>query len=189
MILAIETSYKYLSIAIAKNYENVILELNWYIDFSHCESLNRILDELKINLLDVEEVIISRGPGLFTSLRISTAFAKALKIVYPNIKFKAVSSLKNIAFRLKGYRVIPILDAPKGQFYACAFDENFNLVLEEGIYDLEFLRSFNNYVILRDNPCALNLVKLAKFENYIDIEAFEPYYIREPDAVYNKGRK
>lgn len=189
MILAIETSYKYLSISLAKDYENIIFEFNSYIEFAHCENLNKILNDLNVELSNISEVIISRGPGLFTSLRISTAFAKALKIVYPNIKFKAISSLKNIAFKLKGYKVIPILDAPKGQFYACAFDENFNLVLDEGIYDLDFLESFKDFIILRDFPSAYNLIKLSKFENYIDIENFEPNYIREPDAVYNKRSK
>ncbi len=91
---------------------------------------------------------------------------------------------------MKGFKVIPILPAPKNQFYACAYDEHFNLVLEEGIYDMDFLReNFKNYLILEGIPSALNLIKLANFEDYIDIENFEPNYIREPDAVYNKRSK
>ncbi len=188
MILAVETSYKYLSIALANDYEKLILDFNWYLEFSHCENINKFLDKFGIELSKLHEVIISRGPGLFTSLRISTAFAKALKIVYPDIKFKSISSLKNIAYNMRGLKVIPVLPAPKGQFYACAYDEHFNLVLEEGIYDLNFLKeSFRNYLIFEGIPSALNLIRLAKFEDYIDIETFEPNYIRKPDAVYNKG--
>ncbi|MEO0143446.1 MAG: tRNA (adenosine(37)-N6)-threonylcarbamoyltransferase complex dimerization subunit type 1 TsaB [candidate division WOR-3 bacterium] len=190
MILAVETSTKYLSIAIAKNYNEIILEANVFLEFSHSENLNKLLNELKIELLDIDEIIISKGPGFFTSLRISTAFAKALKIVNQNVKFKAISSLKNIAYKLKGYKVIPILQAPKNQYYACAFDENFQLVLDEGIYDLDFLKSeFKDFIIIEDIPRAYHLIKLAEFENYLDIEVFEPNYIREPDAVYNKRSK
>ncbi|MDT7880305.1 MAG: tRNA threonylcarbamoyladenosine biosynthesis protein TsaB [Candidatus Hydrothermia bacterium] len=187
MIIAIETSTQFLSIAIANSYDDIIFEINYFREFSHCEMLNKILDDLKIDFSKVNEIIISRGPGFFTSLRISLAFAKAIKIFNENVKFKAISSLKNIAFKLKGYNVIPIMKAPKNMVYACAFDENFNLILEEGIYNLEFLKSeFKNFIIFEDVPSARNLIMLSKFENYIDIENFNLNYIREPDAVYNK---
>ncbi|MCS7244597.1 MAG: tRNA (adenosine(37)-N6)-threonylcarbamoyltransferase complex dimerization subunit type 1 TsaB [candidate division WOR-3 bacterium] len=186
MILAIETSTEFLSIAIGEN-DNVMWEYNLFIEFSHTENLNKILSMLEVDFSKIEEVVISRGPGFFTSLRISTAFSKAFKIVYNDVKFKAVSSLKNIAYNIKGYRVIPILKAPKNKVYACAFDENFNIVLEEGIYSLEELKmDFPNFIILENYPTASNLIRLSKFENYVDIETFEPNYIREPDALYNK---
>ncbi len=187
MIIAIETSTQFLSICIANNYDDIVLELNYFRQFSHSEMLNKILDDLKIDFSKINEIIISRGPGFFTSLRISLAFSKALKIFNENIKFKAVSSLKNIAFKLKGYNVIPIIKAPKNMVYACAFDENFHLVLEEGIYNLDFLKKeFKNFIIFEDLPSARNLILLSRFENYIDIENFQLNYIREPDAVYNK---
>jgi tRNA A37 threonylcarbamoyladenosine modification protein TsaB len=187
MIIAIETSTQFLSIAIASSYDDIILELNYFREFYHCEMLNKILDDLKIDFSKIKEIIISRGPGFFSSLRISLAFSKALKIFNENIKFKAISSLKNIAFKLKGYKVIPTIKAPKNMVYACAFDENFHLILEEGIYNLEFLKNeFKNFIIFEDIPSARNLILLSKFENYIDIENFQLNYIREPDAVYNK---
>ncbi len=85
MILAVETSYKYLSMALASDYEKIIFELNWFLEFSHCENFNKFLDKFDIDFSKLKEVIISKGPGLFTSLRISSAFAKALKIVYPSL--------------------------------------------------------------------------------------------------------
>ncbi|MEO0202490.1 MAG: tRNA (adenosine(37)-N6)-threonylcarbamoyltransferase complex dimerization subunit type 1 TsaB [candidate division WOR-3 bacterium] len=190
MILSIESSTKFLSIAIAKSYDEIFLEVNVFLEFSHTENLNKLLEDLKIKLSDINEVIISKGPGFFTSLRISTSFAKALKIVNSNIKFKAISSLKNVAYELRGYKVIPILQAPKNQVYACAYNENFQLVLDEGIYNLEFLREeFRDFIILDKIPRAYNLIKIAPFEDYLDIETFEPNYIREPDAVYYKRSK
>jgi len=187
MIIAIETSTQFLSIAIASSYDDIILELNYFREFYHCEMLNKILDDLKIDFSKIKEIIISKGPGFFSSLRISLAFSKALKIFNENIKFKAISSLKNIAFKLKGYKVIPTIKAPKNMVYACAFDENFHLILEEGIYNLEYLKNeFKNFIIFEDIPNAKNLILLSKFENYIDIENFQLNYIREPDAVYNK---
>jgi len=76
MIIAIETSTQFLSIAIANSYDDIIFEINYFHPFSHCEMLNKILDDLKIDFSKVDEIIISRGPGFFYFIKNFTCFCQ-----------------------------------------------------------------------------------------------------------------
>ncbi|GEM_PF-553100 len=214
MILAVDTTTRYLSSAIADSKGKVILEVNQYEPFMHAERINIITDFL-IKAVgkqpsDIQYLVIPEGPGLFTSLRVSASFAKAVAVVHPHIKVVAISSFRALWYPFRGYKVATLLDAKKKEVFASAFDEEGNEVLSPTIMkprDLyerlgdRFLYVGEGAEIYRDifknvppaNPVfpharhmiALALEKIEKSQ-FVDIDTFEPHYLRQPDAVVKK---
>ncbi len=216
MILAVDTTTKYLSSAIADSRGKVILEINQYEPFMHAERINIITDFLirasGKQPSDIRHLIISEGPGLFTSLRVSASFAKGFAVVYPHVKVVAISSFRALWCPFKGHKVAVLLDAKKREVFASAFDENGNVIMEPTIIkpaDLHeklgdgFLYVGEGAEIYRDIfknvppnnpyfPHAKDMIPLAMEEiekgNFVDIDTFEPHYLRQPDAVVKKQK-
>ncbi len=214
MILAVDTTTRYLSSAIADPKGKVILEVEQYEPFMHAERINVITDFLMKasgkQPSDIRHLVISEGPGLFTSLRVSASFAKAMAVVHPHLKVVAVSSFRALWYPFRGHRVATLLDAKKREVFVSAFDEEGNEVLSPTIMEprllYEKLGDGFLYVgegaeiyrdILRNVPPAnpvfpharhMIAVAMEKIErgHFVDIDTFEPHYLRQPDAVVKK---
>ncbi len=214
MILAVDTTTKYLSCAISDSRGNIIMEINQYEAFMHAERINIITDFLMQATgkkpADIRYLVISKGPGLFTSLRVSASFAKAFALVHPDIKVVAISSFRALWYPFRGHPVAVLLDAKKKEVFVSAYDEKGNEILSptimkpQDLYEKlgnKFLYVGEGAEIYRDifrtvppnNPTfphAKYMIPLAMEEiergNFVDIDTFEPHYLRQPDAVVKK---
>ena len=76
--------------------------------------------------MDVNNIIITVGPGSFTGLRIAVTLAKMMNLVNENIRIIELGTLDCLALNATGAdcdRVGVILDAKRGLFFAAAFDK------------------------------------------------------------------
>lgn len=75
--------------------------------------LQKLLDQYHVELLDVDEAIITKGPGSYTGVRVAMTIIKTLNVIHP-LKVKAISSLKAYA----GLdRCISVIDARRQKLY------------------------------------------------------------------------
>jgi tRNA threonylcarbamoyladenosine biosynthesis protein TsaB len=99
-ILSLESSSDTLGICLTGN-NNILASVNYYKKNLHDKYLaditKRIFQDLSININELSAVAVAAGPGSFTGLRISAAFAKGL-CFGTNIKFIAVPNLSAFAY-------------------------------------------------------------------------------------------
>ena len=124
-ILAIDTTSKYLSLAIAED-DNIVASFHRVMDQRQCEQLlpqiDKLLKKAKLKLKDINCIAFSKGPGSLTALRIGAATVKGLALA-AKIKIVCVPTLDALAYNIKdGDKfVVPVVDARRGNVYASAY--------------------------------------------------------------------
>jgi tRNA threonylcarbamoyladenosine biosynthesis protein TsaB len=125
MELAIDTSTDTASIALSSQGE-IIAELTWHAGQNHTTQLVPnlicILEQTKLNLKDVNGVIVAKGPGSFNGLRVGMSFAKGLALSL-NIPLVGISTLEVEAFpyAFTSLPVCPIQNAGRGEIATALF--------------------------------------------------------------------
>ena len=123
-VLAIDTSNKTLSVAIVKD-EGTIVEQTVPDTLQHSVKLmpaiQEVLQESQVSMQELTGVIVAKGPGSYTGLRIGVTVAKTLAKTL-HIPLKAVSSLQAIVANVvevvpEGTYVVPFFDARRNNIY------------------------------------------------------------------------
>lgn len=166
--------------------------LKSYVKYSHQENLISMVDSVW-NLAGcsperLKRLVIYEGPGLFTSLRIGYAFAKALFLKNPYYELYALNSLDVLALLSEKPCYIPCLPAQKGEvFYALYENGTRKSEYKIGKYD-ELKNTYSQCFLenFTDFPDAESLFKaFIKVYNTLkpqDPRTADPFYIRPPDA-------
>lgn len=128
-ILAVDTSSKNCSVAIAEVDENrnfnVLVEKNNDDEKTHSQKLMPIINEALIenhlSLNDINLLACCLGPGSFTGIRIGIATMKAFADA-KNIPTVGVSSLESLAYNVNEKNIIfPIIDCKNQNVYSAIF--------------------------------------------------------------------
>jgi|TARA_B110000503_G_C7154005_1_gene416451 tRNA threonylcarbamoyladenosine biosynthesis protein TsaB len=131
-LLAIETATKICSVGLFKDGELLLLkEENG--DYSHAENLadftNQLLVKSKLDVKDLSAVVVSKGPGSYTGLRIGVSFAKGLCYAL-KIPLISIDTLHAIAL---GWvqsgspevdLICPMIDARRMEVYSAIYNSN-----------------------------------------------------------------
>ena len=145
-ILAIESSGTVASAALWED-GKILGEKRGPFKVTHSETLMpmtaELLEEFKlksegINPCAIDYVAVSGGPGSFTGLRIGSATAKALGMVW-NVPLVHVPTLDGMAFNFEGSGkiIVPLMDARRGQVYTgvYTFAGEFTILKEAAAMD------------------------------------------------------
>ncbi len=125
-ILAIDSSSLVATVAVI-NDDIMIAEYTINHKKTHSQTLLPMIDEIvkmaEINLDDVDAIAVSGGPGSFTGLRIGSATAKGLGLVW-NKPLIHVPTVDAMAYNLYGTDklVCPIMDARRNQTYTGIYE-------------------------------------------------------------------
>jgi len=125
MELAIDTSTETASIALSSHGE-IIAELAWHAGQNHTTDLIPnlicILEQAKLNLKDINGVIVAKGPGSFNGLRVGMSTAKGLALAL-NIPLVGISTLEVEAFPYAATTlpICPIQNAGRGEIATALF--------------------------------------------------------------------
>lgn len=127
-ILSIDTSSKICSVAILEN-TTLIKEISINNGYTHSEilmpTIKQILEETNLKLTDINLLVVDKGPGSFTGIRIGIATVKGFTDSL-NIPTIGISSLETLAYNQKENKVIcSLIDAKNGHVYSGIF-ENIN---------------------------------------------------------------
>jgi tRNA threonylcarbamoyladenosine biosynthesis protein TsaB len=129
-LLLLETSGKNCSVAVADE-QHVILSKSALADhFVHAEQLHvliqDLLTELSIAPNTLSAVVVSRGPGSYTGLRIGVSAAKGLcfTLQLPLIALDTSAILANHAARIypDATHIVSMIDARRMEVYSAHFD-------------------------------------------------------------------
>ena len=136
-LLAIETTTKNCSVALFDNSDLICIKEHNSDNYSHAEKITLFLEEVMrtsmITLNEIDGIILSKGPGSYTGLRIGTSTAKGLCYSL-DIPLVSVSTLRAMAFTMledTSYKYYcPMIDARRMEVFASIYDQSNNEVRE-----------------------------------------------------------
>ncbi|MGG1229822.1 tRNA (adenosine(37)-N6)-threonylcarbamoyltransferase complex dimerization subunit type 1 TsaB [Bacillus halotolerans] len=137
-ILAIDTSNYTLGIALLRD-NTVIAEYMTYLKKNHSvramPAVHSLLNDCDTTPQDLSKIVVAKGPGSYTGVRIGVTIAKTLAWSL-NIPISAVSSLEALAANGRHFDgvISPIFDARRGQVYTGLYEYK-NGLLEQAVPD------------------------------------------------------
>lgn len=154
--------------------------------------LSEILTHQNIELLDIDEMIITRGPGSYTGERVAMTIAKTLSTV-SSIQIKAISSLAAYAGMND---CVSVIDARSKKVFVCCYSEGQALCEEQLIEISEFSRFMEKYPHMKvvgqseivnfphvEVDLAQNIYELSKKTEAIqNVDALVPCYLKDVEA-------
>ena len=142
--IGIDTSNHILSIAIM-NDDGLVGELTTNLKVNHSERLlpaiHDLMDTIDMSPSSLEKVVVAKGPGSYTGVRIGLTTAKSLAWTL-DIPIVGVSSLEALAYqgRLSTYRICPFFDARRQRVYTGLYEwkkDRMVLLKQEQNIDME----------------------------------------------------
>ncbi|MFC4401788.1 tRNA (adenosine(37)-N6)-threonylcarbamoyltransferase complex dimerization subunit type 1 TsaB [Gracilibacillus xinjiangensis] len=151
-ILAIDTSNQVMGVAISKKSQ---LEAEYITNMKRNHSIglmpaiDHIMRETNTLPNDLDQIVVAKGPGSYTGVRIGLSTAKTMAWSL-DIPIAAISSLELVAYNGMGQAkyICPFFDARRGLVYTGLYQQEDNrLVLakkEQNISFTEWLEELNN---------------------------------------------
>ena len=185
--LFLDTSNKYLYIAVLNDLK-VVFEHVQPGNNNHSETLVQVLEntlkENNIELDNIEEIFVGRGPGSYTGVRVACTVAKVSAYI-KNKKLYSFSSLDLLlTTNLTFGKVVCQMDARRGFSYAKAFNisENIEVIKEEEFTETTKLQDeFADALFITNESYNYNpviLIEKGLFREENNIHGFVPTYLR-----------
>ncbi|MFI3251614.1 MAG: tRNA (adenosine(37)-N6)-threonylcarbamoyltransferase complex dimerization subunit type 1 TsaB [bacterium] len=184
--LIIDTSTKFYYLCLVKDGE-IIKEIKEESNRNHAPysvlAIEEVLNENKLTINDINEVICGIGPGSYTGLRISLTIAKMI-CSFKEIPLKTISTLYLMS---SGYDnlVVPIIDARRGNFFSAAYNDK--VILEDKLRTKEEIENeVKDFTYIDEDMFKVNITKV--LENAVVEEMVDgvvPNYLRITEAEYN----
>ena len=154
--------------------------------------LEEILKKQQWELLDVDELVITIGPGSYTGLRVALTIAKTLAAI-SKVKIKAVSSLHSYA---GNHKAISVIDARSKKIFVGVYNDN-HAVIDDQIMLIEdfpaLKKQYPDYEVVGD--CQLvecpkhevdlcqNIYQASLSVDYCqDVDNLVPQYLKDVEA-------
>lgn len=138
-ILAIETSTKNFSLAVAKDAKKIIqrsIRLKGVLSTSIIPAIEGILKRSDLSLNDLDGLAVGLGPGSFTSLRVGLSTVKGLAFALGK-PVVGIPSLDVLAMNLKNppvRQICVLCDAKRNLVYACFYHKIGDSLFKKSAY-------------------------------------------------------
>lgn len=138
LVLAIESATKNCSVALIQDGHIITLKEEYNESFSHAEKLTlfieEVLKEAKVSPKNIQAIIVDKGPGSYTGLRIGVSTAKGMTYGL-KIPLLSIGSLETLYWQAVNSHpdydyYIPMIDARRMEVYTQVFDKNGNTIEE-----------------------------------------------------------
>ncbi len=191
--LILDTSSKYLVVAIA-NEEKVLKSIQYEAWQRQSEvamtEIENICKELNVNVKQINKIIVSKGPGSYTGIRIALTIAKTLAMVL-ECEIITLSSLEMFIKPIGKY--VSILDARSKRAYVGRY-ENGIPTYEDTVLTLvelkEWIEQNKDYQVVgevkilgleeKNINIAENMYEMSKNKESVkDVDALVPTYLKD----------
>lgn len=128
--LFVDTSGKYLSVLLyanGKRYQSFLEECAMKHSVLLMDEIDKVFGEAKISPKECDFFGAVNGPGSFTGIRIGISTIKGFCAALHK-EALSVTSFDALAYAEEGVKVLALVDAGHSNFYACAYDEEKNVV-------------------------------------------------------------
>ena len=182
LFLCIETATPVCSVAISSDHQLIGLKESTKKN-SHSEIITVFIEELlnenKLTAFQLDAIVVSKGPGSYTGLRIGVSTAKGLCYAL-GIPLISVNTLYSMAAGIKktqqdslakDHLFCPMIDARRMEVYAALYDNNLNEIRET---KAEIIDSDSFQDHLSSNPVLFFGASAASFKTGIEI-SYELY--------------
>ncbi len=193
--LIMDTSHQYLIIALYEDGKCIesIQEMGSKRQSENAiPYLSSLLEKHHKELKDLDEMIITRGPGSYTGVRVAMTIAKTLSVV-SSIQVKVISSLN--AYAMNG-KCVSVIDARSQKVFVCAYQDGKPLIDEQMINISEFLKFMEDYQDFKvvgqselvgyahkEVDIAKNMYDLSrKIDAIENVDALVPVYLKDVEA-------
>lgn len=191
--LILDTSSKYLVVAIA-NEEKVLKSIQYEAWQRQSEvamtEIENICKELNVNVKQINKIIVSKGPGSYTGIRIALTIAKTLAMIL-ECEIIALSSLEMFIKPIGKY--VSVLDARSKRAYVGRY-ENGIPTYEDTVLTLvelkEWIEQNKDYQVVgevkilgleeKNVNIAENMYEMSKNKESVkDVDALVPTYLKD----------
>jgi len=155
--------------------------------------LNEMLNNERLVLKDIDELIVGIGPGSYTGVRIGVTVAKMIGYLN-NIEVSTVSSLALIASASSKEFILPYIDARRGNAFMALFKQENGVlyrVTEDCLDNMEEYQSILNIeydFIEGGKPNIQKVIKSDLLKTVDNIHDLKPNYLRITEAERNKQK-
>lgn len=182
--LYLDSSGAILTIVVTK--DNQILEIYSKPAFQKqtelaLKTIDEILKKIKISLKDIDEMMITNGPGSFTGVRVAITFAKTLSVLNPKIKIFTINSLL-LQAGLK--KAISVISGYNNKSYLAVYDQGKEIITTQLVTEdakQGIISDLQGYMVVSDFQnvdIAANFLSLQEEAKAINnIEDLQPLYI------------
>ena len=154
--------------------------------------LEKLLDKHHLELLNIDEMIITKGPGSYTGVRVAMAIAKTLSVI-SHVKIKAVSSLAAYAGL---HQCVSVIDARSHKVFVGVYKDG-HAIQDDVLMSIEefheMMKNYQDYTVVGQCDvvgypsveCSLaeNMYVLAQNLEPIDhVDALVPTYLKDVEA-------
>lgn len=154
--------------------------------------LASLLEKHHKELLDIDEMIVTRGPGSYTGERVAMTIAKTLSVV-SSVKIKAISSLAAYAGL---HKCLSVIDARSQKVFVCAYNQGKALTSEQllSVDEFEvFKQDYQDFQVVGQSDTvgyplthvnlAQNIYDLSLNAEVIEnVDALVPRYLKDVEA-------
>lgn len=190
--LIIDSATKTLYIAIVSD-DKLVFESYLEGRNDHAKNIVKTIEDglkaSKLDVNDLNEVVVGVGPGSYTGCRMAVTVGKMFTMM-PNVKLCKVSTLKLISSSKKGV-VLSRISAKHDNYFASIYDTNKNeFVLNEGFYNLEEINKYQYTEDVTDEEFKVDYKEVLKAkEEVINPDLLVPNYLRDTEAERNLNDK
>lgn len=202
--LFFDTSSDLLKVSLIKD-NKIIFDKELHTKNDHSSYLVPTIDEAfksnNIDFKELDEIIVSNGPGSFTGTRISIAVAKTYAFSF-NIPVYMISSLEELIYDNDGYDFyVPIIEEKKENLYFSIFDKDKKRVMDDTYSSTEYMykkleeldgkillislsdKEYEKYDTVKASINALNIMKNIDVNNEkVNPHLLKPNYIKKIEA-------
>ncbi|WP_059105398.1 tRNA (adenosine(37)-N6)-threonylcarbamoyltransferase complex dimerization subunit type 1 TsaB [Shouchella shacheensis] len=128
--LAIDTSTYVLRVAVANEHQ-MLGEFMTNVKKNHATRLmpatRQLLADLEMKPQDLDRIVVARGPGSYTGVRIAVTTAKTLawSLSLPLVGVSTLEAMAQAGQYFKG-NIVPIIDARRDQWYTALYRSDWN---------------------------------------------------------------
>lgn len=203
-ILGIDTSSKFLSIAVSEN-NDIIKEENLLLDRQHSSLLvpkiKELLKGVNLSIGEVDVFVVGLGPGSFTGLRIGVSAVKGFGIALgkPCIGVASIDAMALNVDDREG-QIVPVIDAKRNNVYSAIYVRKNSRITKRSKHLLlkieDLMKKVKGPAIFLGDGVSLykkNIERLSKGsifleERYWYPRAFNLIRLAFPEAKKNKKR-
>jgi tRNA threonylcarbamoyladenosine biosynthesis protein TsaB len=199
LILIIETSAAFCSVAIVSGSGELLFSNTDLVANSHAEKLPEMvytaLNELGIKASQLSAIGVSKGPGSYTGLRIGTSLAKGLCFAC-QVPLIALNSFLGMAVWAKSQKKGDVyachLDARRSEIYEQQFDSQLNILSPVSAVILQpdsYGKMANRKLIICGNSTEkiVQICSLSPFTEVIESTPKAEYLIEETIKKYESN--